>query len=60
MILKTAKMIKVTTKQPINIKQAILVTASAAFFSLSCISGIGRGVGVVGGGTVKMNNVMRI
>ena len=52
MILKMAKIKKVTIKHPINTKQAVLVTPSASNFSFSSISGIGLGVGVVGGGTI--------
>ena len=52
MILKMAKIRNVTIKHPINTKQAVLVTPSANIFSFSSISGIGLGVGVVGGGTI--------
>ncbi len=53
MILKMAKIKKVTIKHPINTKQAVLVTPSANNFSFSSISGTGLGVGVVGGGTIN-------
>ena len=58
MILKMAKIKKVTIKHPINTKHAVLVTPSASNFSFSSISGMGLGVGVVGGGTIneKLNN----
>ena len=52
MILNTAKMTRVRSMNPINTKHAVLVTDSAILFSPSSISGTGRGVGVVGGGTV--------
>ena len=54
-ILNAAKMMRVNSTKPINTKHAVLVAASDTFFSFSNISGIGRGVGVVGGGTVKLN-----
>ena len=61
MILQMAKIKKVNTKHPINTKQAVLVTPSANNFSLASISGMGLGVGVVGGGTVlKKYNVHSI
>ena len=42
---------RVTARHPMSTKQAVRVTPSANALSLSSISGIGRGVGVVGGGT---------
>ena len=54
MILKIAKIRRVNARHPIRTKQAILVTPSAKTLSFSGISGIGRGVGVVGGGTRKV------
>lgn len=50
-ILKMANIKRVTARHPMSTKQAVRVTPSANALSLSSISGIGRGVGVVGGGT---------
>ena len=52
MILNTAKRISVNARHPINTKQAVFVTVAAVSFLVFSISGIGRGVGVVGGGTI--------
>ena len=60
MILKTAKIRNVTIKHPISTKQAVLVTPSASIFSFSSISGIGLGVGVVGGGTANRIRIIVI
>ena len=54
-ILKMAKINRVRAKHPIKTKHAVLVTPSAKSLSFSAISGIGRGVGVVGGGTSNLN-----
>ena len=45
------KIKSVMAKHPIKTKHAVLVTPSAKSLSFSPISGTGRGVGVVGGGT---------
>ena len=50
-----AKINRVRAKHPIKTKHAVLVTPSAKSLSFSAISGIGRGVGVVGGGTSNLN-----
>ena len=60
MILKMAKIKNVTIKHPIKTKQAVLVTPSANIFSFSSISGIGLGVGVVGGGTINEIKIITI
>ena len=49
------KIKSVIIKHPIKTKHAILVTPSAKSLSFSAISGTGRGVGVVGGGTSNLN-----
>ena len=60
MILKMAKIRNVTIQHPISTKQAVLVTPSANNFSFSSISGIGLGVGVVGGGTLKKVKIIEL
>ena len=59
MILKTANMIRVVLTNPMRIKQATLLMALAAVFSASPMDGIGRGVGVVGGGAEDYKEDLR-
>ena len=51
MIRKTAKRMRVTATNPIRTKQEVLLTAIAVERAAGAIVGIGRGVGVVKGGS---------
>ena len=51
-ILKTAKRIRVAATNPIRMRHPVLLTAIAVERVAGAIVGIGRGVGVVKGGSV--------
>ena len=53
-------MIRVVLTNPMSIMQATLLMALAAVFSDSPIEGIGRGVGVVGGGAGNQNIIKNL
>ena len=53
MILKTANMTRVPATNPMRTRQPVLLTAMAVDLVAGAIVGIGRGVGVVIGGSTK-------